>query len=196
MYKSRLPLILGSTSPYRKILLQRLGIAFDTAAPDVDETPLAHEPPRALVERLSQDKARAVAIRYPQALIIGSDQVATIDGEIMGKPGNHANAVQQLSRASGNKVTFYTGLCLLNSESGVVQSSVVPFEVTFRQLSAAQIERYLHAEQPYNCAGSFKSEGLGVALFERTSGDDASALMGLPLICLTRMLENQGLELL
>ncbi|MEJ2346925.1 MAG: Maf family nucleotide pyrophosphatase [Gammaproteobacteria bacterium] len=189
------PLILGSTSPYRRELLERLGLAFETDAPDVDETRLAGESPQALV-RLSEAKARAVAARHPGALVIGSDQVAVLDGEIMGKPGDHGAAVRQLERASGCTVTFYTGLCLLNAASGGVQLEVVPFQVVFRALSAEQIERYLRREQPYNCAGSFKSEGLGIALFERMEGDDPSALMGLPLIRLTRMLEREGVSVL
>jgi septum formation protein len=190
------PLILGSTSPYRRQLLERLDLAFETDAPEVDETRLAGESPEALVSRLSEAKARAVALRHPGALVIGSDQVAVLDGDIMGKPGAHGAAVRQLERASGRTVTFYTGLCVLNAASGRVQLEVVPFRVVFRALSAETIERYLRREQPYNCAGSFKSEGLGIALFERMQGDDPSALMGLPLIRLTRMLEREGLSVL
>lgn len=190
------PVILGSTSPYRKELLERLRLPFETAAPDIDETALNGETPEALVARLARGKAEAVAVKHPGALIIGSDQVATLDGAIIGKPGNHDAATGQLQRASGRTVTFFTGLCLLNAVTGVSQCEVVPFRVTFRSLTAAQIEHYLQREQPYNCAGSFKSEGLGVALFERMDGDDPSALMGLPLIRLTRMLEREGIEVL
>lgn len=190
------PLILGSTSPYRRQLLERLGLAFETDAPEVDESRHAGESPQALVARLSEAKAHAVAARHPSALVIGSDQVAVLDGQIMGKPGGHGAAVRQLQRASGRTVTFYTGLCLLNAASDQGQLEVVPFRVVFRALSAEQIERYLRREQPYNCAGSFKSEGLGIALFERMEGDDPSTLMGLPLIRLTRMLEREGVSVL
>jgi septum formation protein len=189
-----LPLVLASTSPFRKELLQRLGISFETAAPDVDESPLAGETPDALVRRLSEAKARAVG-QTCQGLIIGSDQVATTDNDMLGKPGTHARAVEQLRGLSGRLVTFHTGLCLLNSTSGEAQVDVIPFKVQFRQLDEAQIERYLQADQPYNCAGSFKSEGLGITLFERMEGDDPSALIGLPLICLTTMLVRAGMVL-
>lgn len=189
-----LPLVLASTSPFRKELLQRLGISFETAVPDVDETPLAGETPDALVRRLSEAKARAVG-QSCQGLIIGSDQVATTGNDLLGKPGTHARAVEQLRGLSGRLVTFHTGLCLLNSTSGETQVDAIPFKVQFRQLDEAQIERYLQADQPYNCAGSFKSEGLGITLFERMEGDDPSALIGLPLICLTTMLARAGMVL-
>jgi septum formation protein len=189
-----LPLVLGSSSPFRKELLQRLQLPFETHSPDIDETALAGESPQQLVERLAIGKAEAVAERYPAHLVIGSDQVAVNGGEILGKPGSFERAVEQLLKASGQVVQFYTGLTLLNSQSGVRQSEVVPFAVHFRTLDRQRIERYLQAEQPYNCAGSFKSEGLGITLFERLSGDDPSALMGLPLIRLVRMLEQEGAQ--
>ena len=185
---------LASTSPFRRELLERLGIEFDTAAPDVDETPLEAESPEALVRRLSEDKARAVAATHP-GLIIGSDQVATSGDDILGKPGTHERAMEQLRDLSGKRVTFYTGLCLLNSDTDEVQLEVVPFIVQFRELSDDQIERYLQHDQPYNCAGSFKSEGLGITLFERMDGEDPSALIGLPLIRLTAMLAQAGVVL-
>lgn len=185
-------LVLGSTSPFRKAILAKLGIPFETDAPDVDESRLNDETPQQLVARLAELKARAVGIRHPDALVIGSDQVAVIDDTILGKPGDHGRAVEQLRHASGRTVTFYTGLCLLNTTTGHARSEVVPFNVVFRQLSDAQIENYLHKEQPYNCAGSFKSEGLGITLFERLEGDDPNTLVGLPLIRLCRMLETEG----
>lgn len=169
---------------------------FETTSPDVDETALPNESPQALVQRLAEQKARAVADRFPDALIIGSDQVAVLDGEIIGKPGDHADAVRQLRNASGRTVRFLTGLCLFNAASGTARSEVVPFEVTFRQLSGAQIERYLKHEKPYNCAGSFRSEALGIALFEKMRGDDPNTLIGLPLIRLISLLENEGFSIL
>lgn len=189
-------LILASTSPFRKALLEKLQVPFETASPQIDESARPDEAPAQLVTRLAEEKAKAVANNYPDALIIGSDQVAVIDDEIMGKPGNHANAIAQLSRASGKRVTFLTSLCLYNSKSQRSQVEVVPFSVVFRELSQTQIEHYLQREQPYNCAGSFKSEGLGIALFERLEGDDPNSLIGLPLIRLIRMLENEGFSIL
>lgn len=187
-------LVLGSTSPFRRELLARLGLSFIVASPNIDETVQPNEKPASLVRRLAKQKALAVATDHPHALIIGSDQVATLDGRILGKPGNHARAVEQLSLASGKKVTFYTGLCLLNSASGNIQLHCEPFHVYFRSLDAETIENYLRREQPYNCAGSFKSEGLGIALFERLEGDDPNALIGLPLIRLVSMLMNEGID--
>lgn len=189
-----LPLILASTSPFRKELLGRLNLPFETIAPDVDESRLDNEPATDLVRRLSEAKARAVGASH-EGLIIGSDQVATHGETILGKPGDHATAMQQLRQLSGEHVTFLTGLCLLNSVTGEVQLDVVPFSVMFRRLDDAQIDRYLRQDQPYNCAGSFKSEGLGIALFERMEGDDPTALVGLPLIRLTGMLVNAGITL-
>jgi septum formation protein len=189
-----LALVLASTSPYRRELLQRLEIPFTTAAPDVDESPLPGETPAVLVQRLSESKARAVG-KTRAGLIIGSDQVATTGNDILGKPGNHERAVKQLQQLAGNTVTFHTGLCLLDSTRDTVQIDVVPFSVEFRQLSDTQIERYLRREQPYNCAGSFKSESLGITLFTRMRGDDPTALIGLPLIRLTDMLAVAGITL-
>lgn len=189
-------LVLGSTSPFRRELLNRLGLAFSTAAPEIDETPEHNEIAEALVVRLAKLKAKAVAKDHPNALIIGSDQVATIDGTILGKPNDHARAVEQLTRASGKRVTFFTGLCLLNSHTGDAQLCCEPFHVHFRRLDRASIENYLRREKPYQCAGSFKSEGLGIALFERMEGDDPNALIGLPLIRLVTMLKNEGVDIL
>jgi len=189
-------IILASSSPFRKELLQRLQLNFDTISPEVDETAKNGELPEDLVTRLAQMKAREVAKSHPQALIIGSDQVAVLDGEILGKPGNHEKATQQLLAASGKRVSFLTGLCLFDSRNESLQISVVPFDVEFRQLSPAMVEAYLQREKPYNCAGSFKSEGLGITLFERLDGDDPTALIGLPLIQLTRMLEKAGISIL
>ena len=185
---------LASSSPFRKELLERLGIPFVTAAPDVDETPLANETAEALVRRLSEDKARAIAARY-RGLIIGSDQVATTDNNILGKPGTHERAFAQLQNLSGKRVTFQTGLCLLNTGTDETQVDVIPYIVKFRQVGDDQIERYLQQEQPYNCAGSFKSEGLGITLFEYMEGVDPTALIGLPLIRLTSMLAQAGILL-
>jgi len=189
-------LILASTSPFRKTILEKLGITFETASPEVDETALADESPQQLVERLSIAKAKAIAEKNEDALVIGSDQVAVIDGKILGKPHTHENAVNQLQNASGKTVTFYTGLCLFNSENKQYQSEVVPFKVVFRQLTNEQIENYLQKEQPYNCAGSFKSEALGIVLFERLEGEDPNTLMGLPLIRLVKMLEQENFPVL
>jgi len=194
MPATALPLVLASTSPFRKQLLARLGIEFLIAAPDVDETALPGEAPRDLVKRLAVAKARAVGSTRP-GLIIGSDQVATTGNDLLGKPGNHARAAAQLAFLSGKRVSFHTGLCLLNSVNGELQVDEVPYHVRFRMLGAEQIDHYLRAEQPYNCAGSFKSEGLGITLFERMEGDDPTALIGLPLIRLTTMLAKAGMLL-
>lgn len=193
---TRQQLVLGSTSPFRRELLGRLQIPFETAAPDIDETPEPDETPQGMVMRLARLKAEAVAKDHPHALVIGSDQCAVIDGRILGKPGSHEMAVQQLAAASGKSVVFHTGLCLLNAATGRAQVRDVPFSVHFRQLGAAQIESYLQRERPYNCAGSFKSEGLGISLFRAMEGDDPTALIGLPLIALTDMLAEEGLEVL
>lgn len=189
-------LVLASTSPYRKTLLERLGLPFETASPDVDETVLPDETPEALVTRLAEAKARAIAPRFSDALIIGSDQVAVLDGNILGKPGNHEAATQQLRNASGREVKFLTGLCLLNTRTEQVHVKLVPFTVVFRSLSESQIQYYLDKEKPYDCAGSFKSEGLGISLFERLDGDDPNALIGLPLIELIRLLSAEGVDVL
>ena len=188
-------LVLASTSAYRKQLLQKLGLPFDTAAPDVDESPLDDESPQQLVMRLAEAKARAVAQQFPDALIIGSDQVAVIGDSILGKPGNFENAVAQLRAAAGKQVDFKTGLCLYNSGNQHGQTCCETYSVVFRQLSDEQIKSYVRREQPYDCAGSFKSEGLGIALFERLMGEDPNTLVGLPLIALIRMLEKEGINL-
>ena len=189
-------LILASTSPFRKAILDKLGVNFDTASPETDETALENESPQELVERLSIAKAKAIADKMTDSLVIGSDQVSVIDGEIIGKPNTHENAVKQLQNASGKTVTFYTGLCLYNSTTQQYQSAVVPFNVVFRKLNDEQIESYLKKEEPYNCAGSFKSEALGIVLFEKLEGDDPNTLMGLPLIRLVNMLEKEGFSIL
>ncbi len=189
-------LILASTSPFRRDLLARLALPFMAQAPEVDETRLPGETAPELVARLAERKAAAVARQEPAALIIGSDQVAVLDGAIIGKPGDHQRAVAQLQQASGRTVVFHTGLCLLDSASGERQIAVEEFRVAFRVLTPAMIERYLRREQPYQCAGSFKSEGMGIALFERLEGDDPTSLIGLPLIRLTRMLEAAGMAVL
>jgi len=189
-------LVLASSSPYRRSLLERLRLPFVWAAPDLDESPLPDEPVEDLVCRLAEAKARALATRYPAHLIIGSDQAAALqDGRILGKPHDFARAREQLRAASGASVTFHTGLCLHNSASGRSQIARVPFTVHFRTLDDGRIERYLHAEQPYDCAGSFKSEGLGVSLFRATEGCDATSLIGLPLIRLVDMLLAEGVEI-
>ncbi len=189
-------LILASTSPYRRELLTRLKIPFEICSPDVDETHLTGETPEQTAFRLAIAKAKAPAKNFPDALIIGSDQVATLDGLQLGKPHTHDNAVRQLTLMRGRSVVFHTALCLYNSRTGNTQAKVVPFTVHFRNLSGAQIERYLAKEQPYNCAGSAKSEGLGIALIEKMSGDDPNALIGLPLIALIEMLENEGMPVI
>lgn len=188
-------LVLGSTSPFRKALLDKLGIPFITDTPNTDETRRPGETPDRLVRRLAEDKARDVASRFPDALVIGSDQVACVGDEILGKPGNRENAIAQLSAASGKAVTFHTGLCLYNAANDQIQVAVEPFVVHFRVLGAAQIERYIDREQPFNCAGSFKSEGFGITLFAALEGRDPNALVGLPLIRLVEMLDRQGVFL-
>ena len=189
-------LILASSSPFRRELLSRLMIPFEVMVPDVDETPRQEESPQALVERLAILTAQTVPSKHPGTLVICSAQVAVHNGEIVGKPLTHERAVEQLRTASGKTVMLYTGLALVNSSSGRVQSAVVPYGVTFRALTELQIETYLRKEQPYHCAGSVKSEGLGVALLERFDGEDPATLIGLPLIRLIRMLENEGLAVI
>lgn len=189
-------IILASTSPYRRELLSRLGLPFEVANPETDESPLPNETPEALSLRLSEAKARAVAELHPNALIIGSDQVATVDGKIYGKPGDHHRAVAQLRELSGKTVNFFTGLCLFNTQTGSADVRGIPTLVTFRQLSDDEIENYLRREPAYNCAGSAKSEGLGIALLSSMRGDDPNALVGLPLIALCDMLRQQGVTVL
>jgi septum formation protein len=195
MFSNSPTLVLASTSIYRSELLKRLGIPFETAAPDVDETPLPNESARDTSLRLAQEKARAVAKNYPNALIIGSDQVALLEGQQIGKPLTHDNAVRQLQTMRGKTTCFYTALTLFNTRTGKLQSAVAENFVTLRNLSDAEIEGYLQKEQPYHCAGSAKSEGLGIALMTRMTGDDPNALIGLPLILLIGMLREEGVSL-
>jgi septum formation protein len=189
-------LVLGSTSRYRRELLERLRVPFTVAAPDVDETPLPGELPLALAQRLALAKAQAVAAKFPQAVVIGSDQVADLHGEPLGKPGTHARATEQLRRMRGQVVVFQTALAVVCQETGFVQQDIAAVRVLFRDLSDAEIEAYLIAEEPYDCAGSAKSEGLGIALLERIDNDDPTALIGLPLIRTARMIRAAGVKLL
>ena len=188
-------LVLGSTSRYRRELLQRLGLPFEVCAPDVDETPLAGETPAALAQRLAMAKARAVAQRFPEALVIGSDQVADLDGEPLGKPGEHERAVAQLRRMRGQTVVFQTALAVVCQASGFERQDLAAVRVVFRDLSDDEIERYLRAEQPYDCAGSAKSEGLGISLLASIHNDDPTALIGLPLIRTCELLRAGGLQI-
>lgn len=187
-------IVLASTSPWRRELLEKLAIPFICAAPQVDETPIAGEDARRLVTRLAQAKAQALSKEYPNHLIIGSDQVCVLEGKIVGKPHTEEKAVEQLLIARNSIVTFYTGLALYNSASGNLQVICEPFDVHFRHLSEQEIRNYVRKEQPLQCAGSFKSEGLGITLFERLSGKDPNALVGLPLISLCEMLRNEGVN--
>lgn len=188
-------LVLASSSVYRSELLKRLQLPFETAVPDVDETPLPHETARATSVRLARTKARAVAGAYPNALIIGSDQIALLDDQQLGKPLTHDNAVKQLRAMRGKTTCFYTALTLLNSKTGNMQTEVAENHVTLHNLSDAEIEGYLLKEQPYHCAGSAKSEGLGIALISKMTGDDPNALIGLPLILLVGMLRRENVRL-
>ncbi|NUN62015.1 MAG: septum formation inhibitor Maf [Burkholderiaceae bacterium] len=188
-------LVLGSTSRYRRELLQRLNLPFTVTAPEVDETPLPGEAPRALALRLALAKARAVAALHPDAVVIGSDQVADLAGHALGKPGTHERAVAQLRLMSGHTVVFQTALAVVCQATGFEQVDLAPVEVRFRTLADDEIERYLHAEQPYDCAGSAKSEGLGISLLDAIVSDDPTALVGLPLIRTCRMLRAAGLTL-
>ena len=190
------PLILGSTSRYRRELLERLHLPFEVQAPQVDDTPLPGEPPETLARRLALAKARAVAARHPQAVVIGSDQVADLAGEPLGKPGTHARAVEQLQRMRGRTVIFQTALSVVCQASGFEMSDLAAVQVRFRALTDAEIETYLRLEEPYDCAGSAKSEGLGIALLESIDNDDPTALIGLPLIRTARLLRAAGLPLL
>lgn len=185
-------IVLASTSVYRRAVLEKLRLPFAVAAPDIDEARLPGESALAMVQRLSLQKAQAIVSEYPEALIIGSDQCAVLDEEILGKPGDHTNAVMQLSASAGKTVHFLTGLCLYDARSGSYQLDCVPYEVAFRHLTAHEIEAYVQQEQPFNCAGSFKSEGYGISLFKYMRGDDPNALIGLPLIRLAQMLRQHG----
>jgi MAF protein len=190
---ARYPLLLASSSPYRRELLERLGLPFDCASPDIDEAPLPGETASQTALRLAEGKARALAPAHPGHWIIGSDQVASLpDGTLLGKPGNHHQAVEQLRRSSSHKVSFLTGLTLLDTDSGKMQTHCEAFSVHFRHLTPAEIEAYLRREQPYDCAGSFRVEGAGIALFSRMEGNDPNSLIGLPLIALNDMLRNWG----
>ena len=188
-------IVLASTSRYRRELLKRLQIPFSAASPDVEESALAGEPPEAMAVRLATAKALAVASDHPDAVIIGCDQVAVSDGKIVGKPGNHENAVRQLRALSGRDAIFYTALCVHDATSGRTATRVVPYRVKFRVLNDALIQRYLEREQPYDCTGSAKSEGLGIALIERMEGEDPNALVGLPLIALVDLLGEYGVQI-
>ncbi|MDF1725974.1 MAG: Maf family protein [Alcanivorax sp.] len=188
-------LLLASSSPFRRQLLDKLGLKFIHQSPDIDESRLAGEAPLELVMRLAREKAEALAGDHPDTLVIGSDQVAVIGDQVLGKPGSREKAIEQLSAASGQRVTFLTGLCLLNTATGRTQVACDPFHVQFRTLRPEQIERYVDAEQPLNCAGSFKSEGLGIVLFKALEGRDPNTLVGLPLILLTEFLAAEGMPL-
>jgi septum formation protein len=189
-------LILGSTSPYRRQLLERLRIPFEVAAPEVDETPHLIETPKQMACRLAMAKARAVAKQFPACVVIGSDQVADLDGQALGKPGNHRRAVSQLQQMRGKTVIFQTAVAVVCLETGFAQMDLAPVKVKFRELTDAEIETYLQAEKPYDCAGSAKSEGLGIALLESIDNDDPSALVGLPLIRTCRMIQAAGVKVL
>lgn len=190
------PLVLGSSSPYRRELLTRLGLPFEVHSPDIDESAVPGETPRELALRLAAAKARAVAARFPTGLVIGCDQVAHIGSRVFGKPGTHENAVRQLSEMSAQSVTFESALSLLHAPSGRLQVDSVPTEITLRKLTAAEIDSYLRRDQPYGCAGSAKLESLGIALIERMRSDDPTAIIGLPLVRLCRMLAAEGIPVL
>jgi len=189
-------LVLGSTSPFRRAILEKLNLPFECAKPNIDESLKEGETPIELVERLAIEKAKAVADEFSDALIIGSDQVAVCEGEILGKPHNFENGFKQLHKFSGKAVVFNTGLCVYNSKTKQTLSLVEPFTVHFKHLSDEEITNYLHTEQPYNCAGSFKSEALGICLFEKLEGEDPNTLIGLPLIKLVSLLKQHGLDVL
>jgi septum formation protein len=189
-------LVLASTSPYRREMLERLELPFQCVNPGVDEQPVAGESPAGRAVRLSAEKARAVASRFPDALILGSDQVASLDGEVLRKPGTHDNALRQLEKLSGRTALFDTAIALLDSRSGTIQSKLVSCKVTYRTLSAAQIEAYVLQERPYDCAGSAKAERLGIALIAAIESKDPTALIGLPLIALTTLLSDAGMPVL
>ncbi|NPC56182.1 Maf family nucleotide pyrophosphatase [Caenimonas soli] len=190
------PLVLGSSSSYRRELLSRLNLPFQVSVPDVDETPRPGESPRELALRLALAKAHAVAAKFPQAVVIGSDQVADLDGEPLGKPGTHERAVAQLRRMRGRSIVFQTAVAVVCEESGFEQLELAPVTVRFRELGDAEIEAYLRAEQPYDCAGSARSEGLGIALLDAIESDDPTALVGLPLIRTCRMIRAAGVKVL
>jgi septum formation protein len=196
MVNPRPPLVLASSSRYRRELLARLGLPFSVAVPALDEAVLRGEAPRSTAVRLAEAKARAVARAHPDALIIGSDQVADCDGVAISKPGDHASAADQLAALSGRTIVFHTAAALLNAATGRCQTALVDVASTFRRLDSSAIEAYLVRERPYDCAGSVRSEALGIALFERIESDDPTALVGLPLIAIVRMLGNEGIDVL
>jgi len=189
-------LVLASSSPFRKSVLSRLHLPFEIFDPEINEKPFAHESPTELVMRLSEEKARTAQATYPEALVIGSDQIAVIGDKILGKSGTHEQAVKQLQLVNGKQVDFLTGLCLLNTETEEAEIDALCFSVKFRQLTDQQIENYLRQDTPYNCSGSFKSEGLGIVLLEKMMGTDPTTVIGLPLIRLVKMLENQGIHVI
>jgi len=189
-------IVLASTSKYRRELLARLGLAFEVVAPSVEETALASESPQDTARRLAEAKAAAVAARFPEAVVIGSDQVAVLEGRVLGKPGNYDNAQRQLRAMRGKEMVFYTGLCVCSAGGAKSESRTVPYHVRLREYSDAQIARYLEREQPYDCAGSARCEGLGIVLIAEMRGTDPNALIGLPLIALTDMLADHGVRIL
>jgi len=189
-------IILASSSPFRKSLLERLHLDFSSISPDIDESHLQGEHAEDYVRRLAREKAQVIAAQYPQSIIIGSDQCALLDGRILGKPGSHENALKQLINAQGKTVIFHTGLCVVQQSRDFCEVKDILFEVSFRELSDEQLEHYLRIEQPYECAGSFKSEAYGICLFSEMRGDDPTALVGLPLISLTQMLERAGISVI
>jgi len=191
---TRPPLVLGSTSPYRRALLARLRLGFSVDAPRVDETPQPGEPPARLAQRLALEKAQEVATRHPGAVVIGADQVAELDGQAIGKPGNHARAVAQLQAMRGRRVVFHTAVAVVRPDTGFAQGLLAPVAVQFRDLTDAEIERYLRLDQPYDCAGSAKCETLGIALLERIDSDDPTALVGLPLMRTCALLRLAGID--
>jgi septum formation protein len=191
-----IPIILASSSAFRKALFERLNLPFECHSPEIDESRQTGECAEAYVCRLAEQKALAVSIKYPGAVIIGSDQCALLDGQILGKPGNHENALKQLKAAQGKSVIFHTGLCVMQASTGFSETDDIQFQVKFRHLNDQQLSHYLDVEQPYQCAGSFKSEGYGAVLFDNMQGDDPTALIGLPLIRLVNMLENVGISVI
>ena len=190
------PIILASSSPFRKELLERLNLTFECHSPEIDESHHEGECVEAYVSRLAEQKARVISNKFPEAVVIGSDQCALLEDQILGKPGNHDNALKQLKAAQGKSVIFHTGLCVLQSSSGFSEIDDIVFQVKFRNLSDRQLNHYLNVETPYQCAGSFKSEGYGAALFDSMQGDDPTALIGLPIIRLVSMLENAGIAVI
>jgi len=193
---SQMKLILASSSPFRKALLEKLHLEFECDSPDIDETPRNNETIEEMVKRLAESKAQALAESHPNSLIIGSDQSASLHGNVLHKPGNFETAFEQLKAASGETITFYTGLCLLNTQTQHIETICEAYVVKFRLLTETEIENYLNREKPFNCAGSFKSEALGISLFESMQGNDPNTLIGLPLIQLCRMLKEQGMPVI